>query len=407
MAYPSSLDNLQDDYQGTDQADVVDHAGMHNAERTAINAVQAELGTEPKGSAASVKARLDGIEAGTRLGAGSVATAALADGAVTADKLATDSVTAAKIAANAVGADEIAAGAVGTGELADDAVTADKIADLTIVDALISASAAIAWSKIAGAYTARTSNYTITAADSVIAADTTSGAVVLTLPAASGMTGKALRIVKTAGANTLTISRAGSDTISPSSGSRTSVAFPSGTHGEMVLVSSGTGWHVVSGQASDETVGRRLWKFEQALAASSTTATVGWQLIHADTGWRDIASLATMPGTATLVTLALRRAEARVHLAARWRDTQTNPSRVQFVTLPAGFRPAYASYQQVPYDSAVTTHYRNLFINTNGVIEYGGPTQAGDFFALWTGTTNDAWPASLPGSASGSIPTGA
>lgn len=64
--YPVALDNLPANYVGTDQADVVDHAGMHNDERDAINAVQAELGTDPSGAAATVRARLDAIDADGR-----------------------------------------------------------------------------------------------------------------------------------------------------------------------------------------------------------------------------------------------------------------------------------------------------------------------------------------------------
>lgn len=64
MAYPSSLDNLKDDFDGSDQSDVVDHAGMHNEERVAINAIQAELGVSPSGAAATVADLLRSLEAG-------------------------------------------------------------------------------------------------------------------------------------------------------------------------------------------------------------------------------------------------------------------------------------------------------------------------------------------------------
>lgn len=61
--YPDALDNLPATFTGTDQADVVDHAGMHNTERQAINAIEAELGTNPAGTHATVKARLDAVDA--------------------------------------------------------------------------------------------------------------------------------------------------------------------------------------------------------------------------------------------------------------------------------------------------------------------------------------------------------
>jgi hypothetical protein len=89
-----------------------------------------------------------------------VETAHIVDANVTAGKLATDSVTTIKIADGAVTSAKILAGAVGssqlatdsveTAKIADGAVTSAKIADLTIVDGDISASAAIAQSKIDG-----------------------------------------------------------------------------------------------------------------------------------------------------------------------------------------------------------------------------------------------------------------
>lgn len=65
MPYPTSLDNLSTNIQGTDPRTAPDHAGAHNAERTAINAIEAELGLQPKGTYVSVRARLDAIQAAT------------------------------------------------------------------------------------------------------------------------------------------------------------------------------------------------------------------------------------------------------------------------------------------------------------------------------------------------------
>ena len=333
--YPGALDGLATDYEGTDQADVVDHAGMHNDVNAAINAVQTELGTDPSGAAATVKARFEAIEAN-------------------------DWVTAARIAANAVG----------SSELADGSVTAAKIGALTTKGDLLSrdgsgavrlpvgtdgqvlvassaATSGVVWSN--GAVQARTTSGAITLLDTVVTADTTSGAVTLTLPAASGCTGKAIRIIKTAGANTLTVARAGSDTITPSSGTRTSVAFPSDcAMGEIVLVSSGTSWHVVSGQASDESVGSRLYKWSQALAAGSTTAAVGWRLVSYDSGRRILSSWDTAgtvtglafganwgPRTGVAGRLVVRRTMDAV--AATVTHVQTTGAVSGMFTIPAGF----------------------------------------------------------------------
>lgn len=98
----------------------------------------------------------------------SVTTGTISNGAVTSDKmalssvttntLANDAVTNAKIAAGTITADKLASGvlsgaltpgSVTTGTLADGAVTSAKIADSTIVNADVSPTAAIAYSKLA------------------------------------------------------------------------------------------------------------------------------------------------------------------------------------------------------------------------------------------------------------------
>jgi len=71
------------------------------------------------------------------------------DGTITEIKLADNSVTSAKIAPGTVIAADIAAGTITATELADGAVTSGKILDGTIVNADINASAAIALSKLA------------------------------------------------------------------------------------------------------------------------------------------------------------------------------------------------------------------------------------------------------------------
>jgi len=64
--YPSSLDALTNPTAG-DSLTSPSHAAQHANVNDAVEAVQAELGTLPKGSAASVKARLEGVENGSRL----------------------------------------------------------------------------------------------------------------------------------------------------------------------------------------------------------------------------------------------------------------------------------------------------------------------------------------------------
>ena len=46
MPYPTDLDNLEEGFLGTDEVDVVDHAGMHNDVNTAVNALQDKVGID-------------------------------------------------------------------------------------------------------------------------------------------------------------------------------------------------------------------------------------------------------------------------------------------------------------------------------------------------------------------------
>lgn len=60
--YPGALDSLTNPSAG-DALDSPSHAGQHANANDAIEAVQAELGTNPSGSDATVAARLTAIEA--------------------------------------------------------------------------------------------------------------------------------------------------------------------------------------------------------------------------------------------------------------------------------------------------------------------------------------------------------
>lgn len=70
MAYPTSLDNLPTNrVDGLDAGDdtpgstnVGTHAADHNSANGAINAIEAELGLEPSGASATVRARLDALD---------------------------------------------------------------------------------------------------------------------------------------------------------------------------------------------------------------------------------------------------------------------------------------------------------------------------------------------------------
>ena len=87
----------------------------------------------------------------------------------------------------------------------------------------------------------RTANYTA-AGETVILCDATSGNITITLPAASGVSGRLYVVKKTdASANTVTIDGSGSETIDGA----TTVALAS-QHHYRGIVSNGSNWFVVS-----------------------------------------------------------------------------------------------------------------------------------------------------------------
>ena len=172
--YPGAIDTYTNPLS-SEPMNAPSHAGQHANANDAVEAIETELGTDPSGSAATVKARLDGIEDGTRLGTNSVGaaqiandsvdTAAIQAQAVTAAKIANDTITAAQIAANAVGASELADNAVDTAAIADSAVTSAKIADGTITATDVAADQFAAFGTVGNLLTANQASGTDTLGD--------------------------------------------------------------------------------------------------------------------------------------------------------------------------------------------------------------------------------------------------
>lgn len=127
-SYPGALDDFADPTP-TSRQNAPSHAGQHKNANDAIEAIEAELGTHPSGTESTVKARLEKIEDGTRLGV--------------------DSVGSSQIAADAVGSSQIAANAVGSSELADNAVDTAAIQNNAVTDPKVPVGA-LGPTKIAG-----------------------------------------------------------------------------------------------------------------------------------------------------------------------------------------------------------------------------------------------------------------
>jgi hypothetical protein len=165
--YPGALDAWTDKVDGVD----TQHADDVNDAHARINAVQAELGTNPSGSAATVAARLATIE-GSLGGGGAVSSVVGQTGAVTGTQILADSTVAAALAAK------------------------------------LSTSAASATYGRKFTPTSKTTTYTAAVGEFVLC-DATSAAFTVTLPA-SPAAGDAVAVKKTdATANVVTVLAAG------------------------------------------------------------------------------------------------------------------------------------------------------------------------------------------------------
>lgn len=97
------------------------------------------------------------------------------------------------------------------------------------------------WGQMILATATKTTNYTITANDTVILGDTTGGDVTITLPLASIASGYRFCIKKTdSSANDVIITRSGSDTIDGSTSATITLQYASVT-----IVSDGSNWYII------------------------------------------------------------------------------------------------------------------------------------------------------------------
>ena len=103
-----------------------------------------------------------------------------------------------------------------------------------------------------GPIATKTASYTLTASDSVVVFNTTSGAMTATLPTAVGSAGRQFTIKKLGGstANPLTIATTAGQTIDGAASEIISVAG-----GFRALISDGTNWHIIGGKVEPVIVG--------------------------------------------------------------------------------------------------------------------------------------------------------
>jgi len=214
--YPSSLDTfdtIASDKKTSDTVGGRTHRDMHNDLADAVEAVQAELGTDPAGAYATVKARFEAVEANT-----------LPTIEAKGDLL------------------------VGTADNTYDNVTVG--ANNTVLVADSGQTAGVKWASTVGVwtvaglrvgYTAKTGAYTATTSDDVI--EVTSGTFTLDLPASNTCTGKTLK-VKNSGTGVVTVDGNSAETVEGVA------TFPLGPGSYVEITSTGSAWILTGGVPS-------------------------------------------------------------------------------------------------------------------------------------------------------------
>ena len=211
--YPGSLDSFDTIASDKKTSDVVGgrtHRDMHNDLGDAIEAVQAELGTDPAGAYATVKARFEAIEGSTlpQIDAKGDLIVGTADN--TYDNL-----------------------GVGTND--------------TVLVADSGQAKGVKWGTTVGVwtvaglhvgYTAKTGAYTATVSDDVI--NVTSGTFTLNLPAANTCAGKTLRI-KNSGTGVVTVDGNSAETVEGVA------TFPLGAGSYVEFTCTGSAWILTGG----------------------------------------------------------------------------------------------------------------------------------------------------------------
>ena len=159
-SYPGNLDNFSNP-SGTDYQNsvIIPHAEAHTNLNDAVEAIEAALGILPQGPFATVRARLEDIEADIAA-LGSSIVASLADNSVAGTKLQNLTVTEGKIADNSISGQKIKASAITSDKILPAAVSTDKIADDAVTYSKLANSSKVLLTRVANqVITATTSAY--------------------------------------------------------------------------------------------------------------------------------------------------------------------------------------------------------------------------------------------------------
>ena len=140
----------------------------------------------------------------------------------------------------------------------------------------------------------------------------------------------------------------------------------------------------------DESVGRRQFAWD--------TVNNRWQMVYGDTGWRDVSASLANSWTGTLL---VRRIGYIVYVRATLGGTAATNNNLW--SFPSGW--ACLTTPSTHLLAGINNALAPIFAQANsGNAAIATPDRTNSIVITGAYSTGDAWPASLPGSASGTIP---
>ena len=437
--YPSGLDSLSNP-AGSDALST-GHASQHANANDAIEAIEGELGLNPRGGSATVKARFDAIEANSW-----VTSARIADGTITGTDIASGTVTSTNILdGTIVNADINASAAIDVSKLSG-VVSSASVGNLVTTNQASFETDTTGWVAGANSTIARTTATALSgsacleitctgAGDASVATPTASSATVtpgrtytgvVSLKAAT--TGRISSLMiswYTSGSAHISSTTPGTATTSTSAWATiytTGVAPATAAYARLVATVGAPGasevhyldcagvWQGAGGLwalpgtpianlgfYTDESAGRRLFQWDANNAR--------FQQTFGDTGLRDITASMNAISGVTWNYMYARRNGSLVEIRGKMTTTGAIGSSAAY-TVPSGFiyHNSVSNQAWTGFRTVGVTDSAMLSTTVGGTSLAFQASAAGLYAIDCVYTTTDAWPSSLPGSAVGSIP---
>ena len=171
-----------------------------------------------------------------------------------------------------------------------------------------------------------------------------------------------------------------------------------GTSGPRDMVGTGSPEGVVTAPVgstwrdTNATTGAVSW------IKASGSGNTGWKVAYGNTGGRNMAAVSMLNSWTVASTATLRRVNSEVRLDFTLSDASATADTAY--RLPSGLRPADTFWGTVSTSTASFTESCAFYITTAGDIRIAGYTAcSGTYYIGATFPTDDAWPSTLPGTA--------